>query len=384
MRKSKQNKGFTLLEILLVIAAIGILAAIVLVAINPNRQLAQARNLVRQADINTIQKALEQYLIENGSYPNSVSTTPGYICNTGKEQTGGSTNCSGRVDLRELVPTYIAGIPKDPQVTGTNTGYNIVINPNNNKVGVAAELAESKLISINPYVINNGLVLHLDAGNPSSYPGTGTTWFDLSGNGNNGTLVNGVGYNSANGGSLVFDKVNDHISVTPINRLNTTTLDIWFNTSSISTNTTVRQYLYTQQRNPPTLASFTYQERQGIHIAGNAFHFQYLNTDNTDITLQSISTISANTWYNFVVTLDGTTPKMYLNGVELIATILSGKTNTTSKSITVNQAFVGRRGDANGEDLFGGNIASVKDYNRALTPEEVQQNFNATRGRFGI
>ncbi len=69
-----QNKGFTLLEILLVIAAIGILAAIVLVAINPNRQIAQARNTVRQADINTIQKAVEQYLIENGSYPSSITT----------------------------------------------------------------------------------------------------------------------------------------------------------------------------------------------------------------------------------------------------------------------------------------------------------------------
>ncbi|MEY3471081.1 MAG: hypothetical protein RLZZ223_431 [Candidatus Parcubacteria bacterium] len=98
------------------------LAAIVLVAINPNKQLAQARNLVRQADINAIHKSLEQYLIDNGRYPNNVSSVPGYICNTGIEQTGGSTNCSGRVDLRELVPTYIAGIPKDPQATGINTG----------------------------------------------------------------------------------------------------------------------------------------------------------------------------------------------------------------------------------------------------------------------
>jgi hypothetical protein len=58
-------------------------------------------------------------------------------------------------------------------------------------------------------IVTNGLVLLLDAGNPASYPGSGTTWFDLSGNGNNGTLVNGVGYNSDNGGSLVFDGVDD-------------------------------------------------------------------------------------------------------------------------------------------------------------------------------
>jgi type IV pilus assembly protein PilA len=156
---TKQNKGFTLLEILLVIAAIGILAAIVLVAINPNRQIAQARNTVRQADINTIQKAVEQYLIEKGSYPSSITTTPGYICNTGTEQVNGSTNCSGRVDLRELVPDYIAGIPRDPQATGNNTGYNIVINPNNNKVGLIAGLSEKKYIVINPYTFESGYSL---------------------------------------------------------------------------------------------------------------------------------------------------------------------------------------------------------------------------------
>jgi hypothetical protein len=236
---------------------------------------------------------------------------------------------------------------------------------------------------IKPIVTSN-LILCLDAINSKSYPGIGTAWTDLSGRGNNGTLTNGPTYSSVNGGSIVFDGIDDFVSVTPINRLNTTTLDIWFNTSSVSINTFIRQYLYTQQRNPPTLATYTYQERQGIHIAGNVFHFQYLNTDNVDITLQSISTISANTWYNLVATLDGTTPKMYLNGVQLTTTILEEKTNTTSKAITVNQAFVGRRGDIEGEDLFGGNIASVKDYNRALSATEIAQNYNALRGRFSI
>ena len=61
-------------------------------------------------------------------------------------------------------------------------------------------------------IVTDGLVLCLDAANPKSYPGSGTTWTDLSGNGNNGTLVNGVGYNSDNGGSLSFDGVNDYVS----------------------------------------------------------------------------------------------------------------------------------------------------------------------------
>jgi len=204
---------------------------------------------------------------------------------------------------------------------------------------------------------------------------------DLSGNRNFGDSGgSGVLYSSANGGSLSFDGSDDHISVIPINRLTTTTLDIWFNASSVSSDTSIRQYLYTQQRNPPTLAVYTYQERQGIHISGNVLQFQYLDTTNNDGNIVSISTISANTWYNLVVTLDGTTPKMYLNGTQLSVT----GNLSTPKSLTVNQAFVGRRGDANGADLFGGKIASVRDYNRALTAAEIQQNFIATRSRYGI
>jgi hypothetical protein len=65
-------------------------------------------------------------------------------------------------------------------------------------------------LSHSPSIVTDGLVLCLDAGNPKSYPGSGTTWTDLSGNGNNGTLVNGVGYSGDNLGSLSFDGVNDY------------------------------------------------------------------------------------------------------------------------------------------------------------------------------
>jgi len=62
-----------------------------------------------------------------------------------------------------------------------------------------------------PDIVEDGLVLCLDAANPKSYPGSGNTWTDLRGNGNDGTLVNGVGYDSANNGSMVFDGVDDSI-----------------------------------------------------------------------------------------------------------------------------------------------------------------------------
>jgi hypothetical protein len=72
-------------------------------------------------------------------------------------------------------------------------------------------------LSHSPSIITQNLVLCLDAANPKSYPGSGTTWTDLSGNGNTGTLVNGVGYNSGNLGSLSFDGVNDYVNYIILN-----------------------------------------------------------------------------------------------------------------------------------------------------------------------
>ena len=144
------KKGFTLLEILLVIAAIGILAAIVLVAINPNRQIAQARNAQRRSDVNTIYKALEQYLIDNQSYEvggTGINNDVKNVCKTGTEQVGGATSCTGKADLRVLVPTYLAAIPIDP----AGGEYTVRINSENNRISVSSPDAElSQKIVINP------------------------------------------------------------------------------------------------------------------------------------------------------------------------------------------------------------------------------------------
>ena len=145
-RNIRANKGFTLLEILLVIAAIGILAAIVLVAINPNRQIAQVRNAQRRSDINTIYKALEQYLIDNKDYPEGITGTPKAICN--------NTVTPDCVDLEVLVPTYLAEIPTDP----SGGVYEVYINSENNRIAVESKDAElNQGIVINPIAaqINN-------------------------------------------------------------------------------------------------------------------------------------------------------------------------------------------------------------------------------------
>jgi prepilin-type N-terminal cleavage/methylation domain-containing protein len=105
--KKRTNKGFTLLEILLVIAAIGILAAIVLVAINPNKQIEAARQAKRRSDINTITKAIQQYSIDNnGQYPAEIETGAKPICNIDNTPVG----CVNLSSI--LAPTYIAALPE--------------------------------------------------------------------------------------------------------------------------------------------------------------------------------------------------------------------------------------------------------------------------------
>ncbi len=380
----RTRKGFTLLEILLVIAAIGILAAIVLVAINPNRQIAQARNAQRRSDVNTIYKALEQYLIDNGRYPNSISTTPRYICNTGVEQVGGSTNCTDRADLRELVPTYIAGIPKDPQATGANTGYNVVINPNNNKVGVSADLSENRLISINPYVINNGLVLHLDAGNAASYPGTGTTWFDLSGN-NNVTLVNGVGYNSANLGSLVFDGVDDFINLGSsyfISTSNPFTINLWMSVNpkpKVGTQADFHRMITLRSSGTSTLG-IAY-----VNQLNSGYEGLYIANNNGWVKAKTSFYPTPNLWGMLTITYMGSGStnisnfNMYWNNSPLVF----NTNGLNTPAITTDNNYLGVRqsGDI---QAYRGNISSLQIYNRVLSLSEIQHNFNAARGRFGL
>jgi prepilin-type N-terminal cleavage/methylation domain-containing protein len=110
MNKTYTNKGFTLLEILLVIAAIGILAAIVLVAINPTRQINQARQAAINSDKNTIEKALQQRLIDTGQYPAGLDGVQRPICSNGNTP----PNC---VDLSGLIPDYVAEIPSSTTYT---------------------------------------------------------------------------------------------------------------------------------------------------------------------------------------------------------------------------------------------------------------------------
>lgn len=139
---SNRKQGFTLLEILLVVAAIGILAGIVIVALNPGKQLGDTRNAQRKVDVNTILNAIYQYSIDNnGVIPTEITSGVLQICVT-------DGTCTGMADLSDLTnnQTYLVSMPTDPQATTTDgTGY-YVNQTANGRVTVKALAAEQSAV----------------------------------------------------------------------------------------------------------------------------------------------------------------------------------------------------------------------------------------------
>jgi len=218
-----------------------------------------------------------------------------------------------------------------------------------------------------PRISTDGLVLCLDAGNTKSYPGSGTTWTDLIGNGNNGTLVNGVGYSGSNGGSLSFDGVDDYVSVSNSSSLNssTSTLICWAKSNTATWNESGflmskrDVFVMHPQINTKTVRFF--------YRLNNAWQFEQVTPENITI------------WNMYAYSWDGTTLSAYLNGNLIRSGVKTGPLNTADTGVLE----IGRD-DGIGSKVFNGNIAQASIYNRALTASEVQQNFNALRGRFGI
>lgn len=229
------------------------------------------------------------------------------------------------------------------------------------------------MLTHGPSVVNNGLVLALDAADKNSYPGSGTTWTDLSGNGNNGTLYNGVGYNSSNGGSLTFNGSNQYAISPSLASFQfgngNLTIDSWVYINSI-----------------PLSNGYAIYDNQVLGGLGSRTDSFVLLIDNSgklnvfsggQFRGQSSNTLSVNTWYNIILTRTSSLWNYYINSN------VDSTSYTQSINLTAGGCVIGRISDASAY-YMNGIISNIKVYNRALTPLEIQQNYNALKSRFGL
>ena len=223
-----------------------------------------------------------------------------------------------------------------------------------------------------PVVTTNGLVLSLDAGDRNSYVSGSTTWFDLAGT-NNGTLTNGPTFNTGSFGSIVLDGTDDYIQTTATNlNADIGTLNLWIKTGFASTDTRPYYFIDTRDNTNSNNISVYYWQGGGGFVV-------WSGSAGTIISLTK--TFSVNTYfmvtliYNFV----SDNYALYLNG-----NLENSSTTSASSSGAMTKTTLGSRFNQAASEYFVGNIYSVQAYNRALSASEVQQNYNALKGRFGL
>jgi hypothetical protein len=229
-------------------------------------------------------------------------------------------------------------------------------------------------------IVRDGLVLYLDA--KYSYPGaTGTnpdvyTWYDMSGNENNGELKNGVSYSGTNGGSLVFDGSNDYVNLgkaPSISQFSSFSVTCWVKPLSFPSAPNEGKVII---RNEQLFRIYWYQISDS---STNKLYFYTQQLDNGDLNTSPsylTSNFSTNTWYNISATYTGSSTNLYINGI--LVDTKTGKSGNVFSNVNL---YLGYAVDVSAYP-FQGNIAQVSIYNRALTASEVLQNYNATKSRF--
>jgi hypothetical protein len=223
-------------------------------------------------------------------------------------------------------------------------------------------------------IITNGLILNLDAGNTTSYSGTGTTWTDLSGNGN-ATLVNGAAYSSSDGGTMVFDGINDYAG-------NGSNYLVSSTQQSFTANAWVKMSgnpISGSEHHPSVInlngASLGYLQYMSFGcVSDRKIKLRWFNGGQQGKTGNSV--LDLNTWYYISCSVSSNVIKLYVNGIEetsYTGTDLNNRAGDYS-GWTIGNSYWGQ---------FNGNIPQVQVYNRGLTPTEILQNFNSTKGRYG-
>lgn len=248
-------------------------------------------------------------------------------------------------------------------------------------------------------IVQDGLVLHLDAANKKSYPGSGTVWGDLSGNNNNGTLVNGVTYSPLDNGSIVFDGVNDRFQTTAqinLSGTNKISVDFWckvltypeisgttnivFEVSPNFNGSSTGLYVGIGEDSSSTFRGQGVQYPISLNIRGNTGYNLYGFDKNLVNDLQ---------WHHWCCIFDksisGTTPiesRLFIDGIERSVSVVTTLRNNNTNNFGNDFWYIGSRSSGVAPSNF--TLSNFKVYNRILTETEIQQNFNALRGRYSI
>lgn len=232
-------------------------------------------------------------------------------------------------------------------------------------------------------LVRDGLILDLDAGVLDSYPRSGTAWTDLSGNTGVSTLTNGPTYNSANGGSIVFDGTNDLVSV-PTTSLydfsaSRITIEMWFKLGATPDRWV---FVSSDASGDPTtwhFGTYTFAEGNFLYFAPGFSASVNILT----IPRVATSSLSLNTWYHVVTTSagNGDVGRMWINGVKQ----LDGTLTTLGLSYDAGRPIGIGLEPTTGRWPFNGNISVVRIYkNKVFVESEVLQNYNALKGRYGL
>jgi hypothetical protein len=218
-------------------------------------------------------------------------------------------------------------------------------------------------------LVTSGLVLDLDAAKVASYPGTGTTWYDISGNGNNGTLTNGPTFTGiGKQAAIVFDGIDDKVVTSNSFTQTNVTLNTWFQFNNISDQVCAQSWNYS------TTGGFT------IEIYGGNLVFAVNDPSGAYPTFPISSSITGS-FRNLTGTLSGNTQTLYLNGSPISSVTDANRNNSNSNT----PLTVGARSTGGSSTSFSnGKCGVAQVYNRAISQFEVWQNFNAMKGRYGI
>jgi hypothetical protein len=238
-----------------------------------------------------------------------------------------------------------------------------------------------------PTIVTDGLVLYLDAANPKSYPKSGTIWNDLSGNGNNGTLINGPTFNSENFGFIRCDGIDDFIEVIDNPSLDfgsdSFTVEYWFrklsNTTSFNDIWGVNKW---NTGNVGGTNEWVLGIGNGTTGFGNNISFAIESNTTRFSTGTSNILLQINQWYQLIGQRSGDTLRTYLNSQLIQSVHPVGLTSLTS----VNN--VGRNIRVNNSNVnalyTNADNSIIRIYRKPLTLAEILQNYNATKGRFNL